>query len=339
MFKSNLTGIVNMKNLNKYIKWGLILVLPFLLIMCMSIENIIHPDDPKVNSEIEVSVDLKLVAENDDNTEFVFAVLVPKSWNVAANSTVTYSTTGYTKGDVSDEQMVLISESEKEPTSLLSWPAALQSKVGLMGNLGPVEWVVFKSQTKFIITDEDEKLITSKVKVKLKTGSQNIKFFMGYFFCGKNHGFNEEYYNSNAKSKIMTVTGGTNAMIDYTTVSLVSTVPATFAWGDIFSINFETVAGGVETALNNADKVYLYGKVVYADGNDSTIVDVIGDKTLMEKIGKTTWQKYIYPKEFFNLPNNAVIKEVYFHFTNEDQSIIVKDPTTGKDFQISENCN
>jgi hypothetical protein len=327
-----------MKRLNKYSVWTIAFVLPFILMMCMTIEKITHPGNPQVNSQIEIGVDIKLVPENDDNTELVFAVLAPKSWNIGSNAELTFTTNGYTKGDVANESMVLIPATEKEPTTALSWPAALQKEIGLMNNLGPVEWVVFRSQTKFIITDEEEKLITANVKVKLTTGSQNIKLFMGYFFCGKNRGFHNEYYKANAKSKVLTVTGGSNPMIDYTTVSLVSTTPATFGWGDIFAINFETVAGVVETPLKDAEKVYLYGKAIYADGNDSSVVDVISEKTLMEKVGGTSWQKYIYPKQFFNLPEGAVIKEAHFHFTNEDKSIVVRN-SSGSDFVITESCN
>jgi hypothetical protein len=327
-----------MKYLNKYKVVMIAFILPFIVIMCMTIEKITHPDNPKVNSQIEIGVDLKLVPENDDNTEMVFAVLAPKSWNIAQNAQLTFSTSGYTKGDLTDEPMVLMTSGDKEPTTALDWSSALQSEIGLMGNLGPVEWVVFKSQTKFIITDEDEKLITANVKIKLTTGNQNIKLFMGYFFCGKNRGLHTEYYKANAKSKVLTVTGGSNPLIDYTTVSLVSTVPATYGWGDIFAINFETEAGPVETALKGANKVYIYGKAIYANGNDSTIIDVISEKTLMERVGETTWQKYIYPKEFFNLPDGAVITKAYFHFTNEDQSIVVKEGS-GNDFLITATCN
>ena len=326
-----------MNFLKKYKSLILVIIFPAIMMMCITIEKITHPDNPQVNSEIEIGVDLKLVPENDDNTEIVFAVLAPKSWNIAQNAKLTYSTTGYTKGDVVDEQMTLMPATENEPTTALGWSSALQREIGFMGNLGPVEWVVFKSQKTFIITDEDEKLITAKVKVKLTTGKQNLKVFMGYFFCGQHKGMNSEFYKANAKSKVMTVTGGSNPMIDYTTVSLVSTIPGTFGWGDIVSINFETKAGAVETALKDADKIYIYGKAFYSNGLDSTVVDVISTKTLMEKVGETTWQKYIYPKEFFNLPKGAVITEAHFHFSNQDQNIIVKD-FSGKDFAITATC-
>ncbi len=333
----NLEIFIPMKRLNKYRNWLIILILPFAIIMCMSIESITHPDNPQVNSEIEIGVNIKLTAENDDNTKMVFAVLAPKSWKIAENAQLTFTTSGYTKGDVVNEPMTLVPASDVEPTTALNWSAAIQSEYGLMGNLGPVEWVVFESQTTFIITDEEEKLINADVKIKLTTGPQNIKLFMGYMFCGKNRGFHSEYFKENAKSKVITVTGGSNAMIDYTTVNLISTTPASYGWGDIFAINFETVAGAVETELKDADKVYMCGKVVFNNGSDSIMVDVTNTKTLMEKTGDTSWQKYIYPKEFFGLPDGAVIDAVWLYFTNQDKSIIVRQ-TSGEDFLITETC-
>jgi hypothetical protein len=330
-----------MKYLNNSKKWLVALILCLILVMCMTIEEIIHPVDPQVNSEIEISVKLKLVPESpnrDQNSKMVFAVLAPKSWNIANNAVLTFSTSGYAKGDLVDEQMTLMAESETEPTTALPWSTAIQSEIGFMGNLGPVEWVVFESQTGFSINDNDAPLITANVKIKLTTGSQNIKLFMGYFFSGKNRGMKGNFYTENATSKVLTVSGGSNALIDFTTVKLVTTEPASFGFGDIFSINFETKTVVMETPLNGAEKVYMLGKIIFANGTDSSIVDIISDKTLMEEIGETTWQKYIYPREFFNLPNDAVLDKAHFYFTNEDKSIIVKD-VKGNDFLITETCN
>ena len=142
-------------------------------------------------------------------------------------------------------------------------------------------------------------------------------------------------YKENEKSKVLTVTGGDLPMLDYTVESLVSTVPSVFGYGDIFSVKFSAVSGSTETALNGQEKVYLWGKAVY-DGGKEVIVDEISDKTLMEKISETAYQKYIYPRHFFGLPADAEIEATYFHFTNEDRSIVVTDPASGEDFLVSE---
>lgn len=205
-----------MTNLNLYKKIAVLLILPMVLVMCMTIESITHPDNPQVNSEIEIGVKVKLEPANDDSTKMVFAVLAPKSWSIVDNAVLTFSTNGYTKGDVTDEQMTLVANTETEPTTNSTWPIALENQLGLMGNLGPVEWIVFESQTVFSITDEEEELITAQINIKLTTGGENIKLSMGYFFCGKNNGLNGDFYRANAKSKVLRVTGGSNELIDYT---------------------------------------------------------------------------------------------------------------------------
>ena len=194
----------------------IILLFPLLLVMCMTIENITHPDNPHVNSEIEIGVDIKLEPANDDHTKIIFAVLAPVNWDISNNAEVSFSIQGFSKGDVVDEQMTLVGEAEKEPTTNELWATAIENKNGMMGNIRGVEWVVFESQTIFNIIANDEESISAHIKVKLPTGNENIKVSMGYFFCGKSKGLNTNYYRENAKSKILRITGGTNDIIDYT---------------------------------------------------------------------------------------------------------------------------
>jgi hypothetical protein len=91
-------------------------------------------------------------------------------------------------------------------------------------------------------------------------------------------------------------------------------------------------------------KVYLLGKVKYTENGvaKEKVIDEISNKTLMDKLGDTgfatTWQKYIYPKDFFGLPKNAVIKEIGVSFTNQNKSIVVLDNSTDDDFLVEETC-
>lgn len=322
-----------MKSLNNIKVW-VAAVLGAVLIVggCMTIEEIIHPEDAKVNQEIPIQVKIKMKPETDQKTQLIFAVLAPKSWNIASNAQLTLTTTGYTLGggNVKDEPLTLVPATETEFTTAKPWAAAFQSTVGLMGNFGPVEWVVFQSSTKFEINDQGpDKEVIGTIKIRLKTGPQAIKLYMGYTFCGKEKGFDGEKYKVNATPKVLTVTGGVLPMLDYTKLSLVSTVPATFGYGDIFSVVFEEK----ETPLKGAEQIFLNGKVIY-DGGQVKEITTADAKTLMEKIGETTRQRYIYPKEFFGLPSTAIIEKVYVRFSNADHSIVVKDGE--EDFLISE---
>ena len=76
-----------------------------------------------------------------------------------------------------------------------------------MGNLGPMEWVVFRSKTTFIINDKVSTDDRRDGQDPPHDGSQSIKCFMGYGFCGMKSGFNGERYKANEMSKVLTVTG------------------------------------------------------------------------------------------------------------------------------------
>lgn len=306
---------------------------------CMTIDDIIFPDNPQVDSDIEITVKCKLVTESDDKAQFVFAVLAPKSWSLKDNATLTFTTRGYeTQGgtNVVDEPMVIMTDADHEPSTDQTWPQAYQSNIGVMGNTGSVEWTVYHSTTVFNISDKvSTEPIYADVKIKLHTGKDNIKFFMGFGFCEKNYGFNTDRYKANETAKVMEVTGGSGPVDDYTTVKYVSTIPSVFRYGDIFSIQFASTVGDTPTELYDAEnpieEIYLCAKAVLTDGTE-IVVEKIDDDHLMQKTSDITYQKYIYPKTFFGLTGNQTISETYFYFYNKDKSKKFKPDDVG--FQI-----
>jgi hypothetical protein len=330
-----------MKPLKKYTYWALAVVISVLVVTCMTIEDVTHPDNAQVDSNIDITVKIKIVAETDGNSKLAFGVLAPKSWNIANNATVTLTTTAlFAANAVTNETMTVIPATETNPTDALPWAASFQSKFGVLDNTGPVEWVVFESNTTFQIHDQvaAQKEVNGTVNIKLHTGDRAVKLFMGYTFCGKNFGFNGEKYPGNPvlMSKILEVTGGDDPLWDYTVEPPLSYVPAAFSFGDIFSIKYNeqnSTVGGLK-----GGSVYLYGKVKYEENGVTREkeIDEISSKTLMEELGDTgqvtSWQKYIYPKDFFDLPDAAVITEILVQFSNQDKSIA----TSG--FNVESTC-
>lgn len=325
-----------MKSFRKYRIAGLVIAAVTVLIAAceMVIEEINFPEDAKVDSEITVTVKLKLVTETDDNSQMVFAVLAPKSWNLKSNASITLTTEGYAAQgypEVTDEPLSLIPDSETEKSTALSYPMAYQSKIGLMGNTGPVEWTVFKSSTVFHINDKvSTEPIYGTVTIKLTTGPDPIKFYMGFGFCGTTWGLDSESgegrYTPNETAQIVTVYGEEgDTMLDYTTTPAITAVPSTFRYGDIFSVNYD--ADG--TALNGVEKVYLCGKLVLSDGSVKEVTSASDDLNLMEKTGKSTYRKYIYPRTFFNVPEGVEMIEAYFWFINSDGSVVEKEGEDG----------
>lgn len=337
-----------MKLMKKYMHLLLLSAVSFLVITCMTIEDVIHPDDAQVNSDINISVKIKIAAETDGNSKLAFAILVPKSWNVSKNASLFLSTTaGFAANAVTNEPMVLVGAGEKNPSDGLPWASSFQSKIGVLENTGPVEWVVFKSATTFQINDKNpgQGVIDGTVNIKLHTGERAVKFYMGYTFCGEAFGFHNEKYPKDfvKASKILEVTGGDEPMMDFTADPAISFVPATFGFGDIFSIRYNEPNYVTEGGLKGGE-AYLGGKVVYEENGvqKEKTVDETSSKTLMEALGDmgqvTTWQKYIYPKDFFDLPKDAVILSIQVRFTNKDKSVVILNNETNGDFAVEETC-
>ncbi|MGV8963730.1 MAG: DUF4961 domain-containing protein [Candidatus Saccharimonadaceae bacterium] len=337
-----------MKYIKKYKYVLSLLVILFLAFTCMTIEDIIHPDNAQVDSDINITVKIKIVAETDGTSKLAFGILMPKAWNVKDNATVTLTTdAGFAGNKVTNERMVLMSATDKNPTDGMLWSASLQSRMGTLGNTGPVEWVMFKSATTFQINDNilGQKIVEGYVNIKLHTGSRAVKFYAGYTFCGEAFGFNGEKYPDKdvVEAKLLEVTGGDVPQMDFTADPALSFVPATFGFGDIFSIRYNEPNYVTEGGLKDSD-VHLYAKALYMEGGveKEMIVDEISDKTLMESLGNlgavTSFQKYIYPRSFFGLSKDADILAIQVHFINKDQSVVILDNETEDDFVIKETC-
>ena len=338
-----------MKFIHKHKYYLSLLGLLFLVVTCMTIEEIIHPDNAQVDSDIDITVKIKIVAETDGNSKLAFGILMPKAWNVKENATVTLSTiAGFAGNKVANEPMVLMSATDTNPTDGMPWAASFQSRFGVLDNTGPVEWVVFKSATTFQINDNipDQKIVEGTVNIKLHTGPRAIKFYAGYTFLGEAFGFNGEKYPGEdvVEAKLLEVTGGDEPQMDFTADPAISFVPATFGFGDIFSIRYNEPNYVTEGGLKDGD-VHLYAKVLYLEDGvaKEKIVDEISAKTVMESLGNlgavTSFQKYIYPKEFFGLSNDAEISGIQVHFTNKDRSVVILDNETEDDFVIVETCD
>ena len=337
-----------MKFIRKYKYYLSLVAVLFLVVTCMTIEEIIHPDNARVDSDINITVKIKIVAETDGNSKLTFGVLMPKAWNVKDNALLTLTTDAAFAGNkVTNEPMVLMSAADKNPTDGMPWSASFQSRMGVLGNTGPMEWVVFKSVTTFQINDNipDQKTVVGTVNIKLHTGSRAVKFYAGYTFCGEAFGFNGEKYPDEdvVEAKLLEVTGGDDPQMDFTADPALSFVPATFGFGDIFSIRYNEPNYIAEGGLKGGE-VHLYAKVQYREGGveKEKIVDEISDKTLMESLGNlgavTSFQKYIYPREFFDLSKDADILGIQVHFTNKDKSVVILDNETEDNFVIEETC-
>jgi hypothetical protein len=327
-----------MKLLKDYRKWLLLLGVPALAVMCMTITDVIYPDDPQPDSEITVLVKLKFVAETEQDSKLAFGILAPKSWNLASNATLSLTTTsGVPKNVVTDEALTVIPSNELNPSTGTPWSSSFQARFGTQGNYGPMEWIVYESSTVFVADGngsltEAQKTTEGTVTIKLTTGPENLRVYLAFTYCGKANAFQDDRYPDKdvIVAKLLEVGDMDSDVVDYTIAPAVSTTPSEFGWGDIFAFNFREQS----SALKGADAVYLQATVVYDGGKEKTVSE-ISSKTLMEHLDGDLWQRYIYPLDFFDLPAGTIIESVKVYMTDKTQTLDVMD-TSGEPFVITE---
>ncbi len=308
-----------------------------LVFSCIEFTSIVWPTDPKANSDFEIEVNVHLEPATEHNGRFVLAFLVPKSWKVAENGVeASYSADQVqVNGElitITDEKMTLCND-YPEPTTNLAYNNAMLSKFGVLGNTGPVEWIVIKGSTVVNVNGAGtHPYTTAKAKIKFKTGSNNIKFFSAIATCLDDNGFNDDHKDSTAEyivsdTQTITVTGGTGND-DFTVLHFVSTTPQTFRYGDYVSIEFVSAIGDTKTDLFNENEVYLNAKCQLKDGREVTAPK----PARMEKSGDVLYFKYIYPKSFFGVGEKAEITDMHVWFTSKDGS--KKADNDGKYYQV-----
>jgi len=91
---------------------------------------------------------------------------------------------------------------------------------------------------------------------------------------------------------------------------------------------FAAEAGGVQTDLYGEKDVYMCGTAILADGKQVK-VEKRDASTRMNALDGKTFQKWIFPTQYFGLSNKTQITDLYFYFTNKDGSKIV----TSNDFE------
>ena len=291
-----------------------------LVFSCIEFREILWPSSPKANDTFEVKLKVHLTPETERTGRFLLAFVVPKSWKVAETVQAKYSAENLQVGGqlvtITDEPMTLAGD-YTEPTTGMPYASAMLSQYGVLGNTGPVEWIVLRGSTVINVDGGGTHPDTNAdVTITFKTGPNNIKFFSAFAVCLDDNGFNTanagEFEISG--TQMIQVTGG-SGFDDFTVLHFVSTTPQTFRYGDYVSIEFVSKIGDEETELYGLDQVYLNGSCTLKDGTVKQ-----GQKVLMTRSGEETYFKYIYPKSYFGVGENAEIEAVKVWFTNADGS-------------------
>ena len=303
---------------------------------CIQLTGLVIPDKVDTDSTFEAHIKGSVKPETDYGPEgMALAILVPKAWNVGETAELYMSTTNletaFGVADLVDEKMVQISsEPLAKPIdgfSGMTWAQAYTVKHGDLGNVGgDMEWLIYKNGTTEVSVNGNASVrVEIDVKIVFKTTSEPIKCVLGFEFAGAKEGWEGVGFKENLKTHLITVGDGT---VNYMEYPLTSTIPEVWRYGDFFAVNFASEAGGVQTDLYGENEIYMCGTAILEDGTPVKL-DRRDNSTKMSKLDEKTYQKYIFPTQYFGLSNKTKIQDLYFYFTNKDGSKVV----TSNDFE------
>lgn len=315
-----------MKNISKKIskikiKLILISLLFLTLTYCITITSVTQPSAATVGETINVSLNIDVRAAEDSAQNIILGVLVPRRWDIESNTVASYNSANGS-GSFS-----------LAPNQTLS--SQMNDLYGIGENYGEVKWVAFISNG--TVTGTNGVNFSGQIQLAIQVGTENVKTQLGYIVGTSGYGIDNINNISVRFTDCMTITGGTNSLFDLCgpIPFPVALSPAAFSFNDIIKIRFDAAKG--PTALADAESVYLCGTVI-ADGIQKEIC-VPNAKNLLQKIGPDLWEISIWGRQFFDLSMEANITSISFNFRNESGTIVVKNPDTGEDFQITPNCN
>lgn len=310
-----------------FIRAAVVLSLPLIVIGCFFFDSISQPEKALVDTELEITARIRIEPGTDNWNNpgrFVFAILAPKAWNLRQNATLSLtSVTGDSwriTPDVVDEPLTPMPSTEVDPFTKTPWPKAFAYNIGYGNNKDHKEdfmWTVWRSSSSFKVHDKYEGTDTAyetpiyaTIKIKLKTGEEPITCDIGYAYGYDSRGFNDEN-GKHIGYEFRSIT---------TYAAMLATTPSVFRYGDIFALQFNPK----DTPLEGAEEVYLCGKARYNGGQTAEVAEAEA-RNRMDRLSAKLFEKYIYPKQFFDLPADAVIEELRFYFRNADGQIVVTD--------------
>ena len=258
---------------------------------------------------------------DESNTQFVVAMLVPKSWKMGDNAKVTY------RCGLADDVSQLFPMSEMPATTVAknangkTWKQALSSTYGVGHNvLEDMEWVVFVTDKSWSISNGQN--ITYTIYITTNVGSDNLKFKPAFFVNHTNDGFSggDDHKKVVLMDDCFEVVKGEGAVIDFCSNHYFKVNPMQALPNDFVTFTF---VGGVNPNGLVGGDVYLEATAYTASGQVLK-VDRKDDITLMHSVaGSDTYQLTIWPTGMFGVTDGDQIVSIDYYFTNKDRSVVI----------------
>ena len=272
-----------------------------------------------VNGHIEA----RIQGSDGVTTNLVFAMLVPKDWEMAKYATVTY------KNDLADDRekeypmVVMPATSLPKQGGGRTWVQCLANEYGVGPNvLDDMEWVVFQSAQKWTILNNQDP--TYRIYVHTKMGRKNLKCKLGFFVSHTDDGFGggTDHKKVVFANECFEVVGGQGMTIDFCNNHFNKVSPMTALQNDYVTLSF--IGDAADNALVKASAVYLQGEAVTTDGHTYK-VDQRNGKTLMRRPNSlsNSYSLTFWPAGFFGVPAGEVIDHINYWFSNADGSVVI----------------
>lgn len=242
-------------------------------------------------------------------TQLVAGIMVPKGWNARENTVVSFTSP---KGN---GIMKIIPDTEIESRSGLSWHEAAKNMFGIGPNLvDDFEWIIYRSTQAYTFVNNED--ISFDVKVESKVGPNNMLVKLGFYVGSYIESLRAEDtdYKKFTFSDEFEVVNGEGDLIDFVNPQLSKIEPIKSTDNDIITFTFD--AGVANTALENADAVYLCAKGYDADGEIIAEICEQSEKTRLKSIGGKKIQLDTWPRALFDLAAGVSLSRIEYYYTD-----------------------
>jgi hypothetical protein len=311
-----------MKNLyqikRKRVKTGFIGLLLAMLtvISCVYLDSVDYESTLTAGEEATFTVNMHIEGWGTNGTSLIFSFLAPKSWNAAANTTVTYTET-YNPGVVQTMSLLPVETApSKQPGK--TWAAALRDEYGVGPNvLDDMEWVTFQGNVSYVIADNDNQ--SAIIKVVTRVGPDNMRVKLGFYVDHSANGMGDNINGNDSHAVYYTdcieVMDGEGELIDFCELHFNLVVPPNATKNDILTIKFQ---GDIETNdLDGINEIYLVSKATTNSGNEYEVNEKTAKTRMVNESGKT-YSLTFWAANYFGIPENEEILRIDYYFTNLD---------------------
>jgi hypothetical protein len=282
-----------------------LLLLSFVSPGCKFIDNVVQPISAKAGETITIMVNATIPqTKTSPANRIIFAYLVPRDWNAAANSVITY-TSGRGNG-----KMTLMPPGKPATGFDRDWPGILMSRFKMGPNqVRDMEWVTFQSDTTYPSV-EGSPGVKGIIKIVTTVGKQNEIVRPGYF-VGTGDGIDPE--NNPVYGNDLHIVGGKGQLLDFSHPEQATIVPARSVDNDYITITFD---GNVRpTSLTASTTIFLQAKAFTKDGQVIQVVER-NATTRLAPLGDNKWSIQIWPRAFFRLKKGQSLSKMEYYFTN-----------------------